>query len=75
MVCYDALDANRAKAQLALKAETDITSVTNMTIWGNHSPTMYPDPYNAKINGTSAAEVINDEKWIENEYLPLTDKR
>ena len=70
-----ALDANRAKAQLALKAETDITSVTNMTIWGNHSPTMYPDPYNAKINGTSAAEVINDEKWIENEYLPLVQQR
>ena len=70
-----ALDANRAKAQLALKAEIDITSVTNMTIWGNHSPTMYPDPYNAKINGTSAAEVINDEKWIENEYLPLVQQR
>ena len=70
-----ALDANRAKAQLALKAGSDITSVSNMTIWGNHSPTMYPDPYNAKINGTSAAEVINDEKWIENEYLPLVQQR
>ncbi len=70
-----ALDANRAKAQLALKAGSDITSVSNMTIWGNHSPTMYPDPYNAKINGISAAEVINDDKWIENEYLPLVQQR
>ncbi len=70
-----ALDANRAKAQLALKAGSDITSVSNMTIWGNHSPTMYPDPYNAKINGISAAEIINDDKWIENEYLPLVQQR
>ena len=70
-----ALDANRAKAQLATKAGVEISSVTNMTIWGNHSPTMYPDPYSSKINGVSAAEVINDDSWIENEYLPLVQQR
>ena len=70
-----ALDANRAKAQLAIKAEVEISAVTNMAIWGNHSPTMYPDPYNALINGISAAEVINDKDWIENDYLPLVQQR
>ena len=70
-----ALDANRAKAQLAEKAKVDISTLKNMIIWGNHSPTMYPDPYNATINGTSAAEVINDSKWLEEEYLPLVQQR
>ena len=70
-----ALDANRAKAQLATKAEVEISAVTNMAIWGNHSPTMYPDPYNALINGVSAVEVINDKDWIENDYLPLVQQR
>ena len=70
-----ALDANRAKAQLAKRAKCDISFVSNMTIWGNHSPTMYPDPFNAKINGVSAVEAINDKNWIENEYLPLVQQR
>jgi malate dehydrogenase len=70
-----ALDANRAKAQLAEKAAAEISSVKNMIIWGNHSPTMYPDPYNATINGVSAAEVINDNLWIEDSYLPLVQQR
>ena len=70
-----ALDANRAKAQLAEKAGADISSVTNMTVWGNHSPTMYPDPYNAQIDGVSAVEVINDLDWVENKYLPLVQQR
>ena len=70
-----ALDANRAKAQLAEKAGAEISSVTNMTVWGNHSPTMYPDPYNARIDGVSAVEVINDLDWIEKEYLPLVQQR
>lgn len=70
-----ALDANRAKAQLAEKAGVNISSITNMTVWGNHSPTMYPDPYNAKIDGISAVEVIKDLNWIENEYLPLVQQR
>ena len=70
-----ALDANRAKAQLAEKANVEISSVKNMVIWGNHSPTMYPDPYNATIDCKSAAEVINDASWIEDEYLPLVQQR
>ena len=70
-----ALDANRAKAQLAEKAAVEISSVKIMIIWGNHSPTMYPDPYNATINGASAAEVINDNLWLEDSYLPLVQQR
>ena len=70
-----ALDANRAKALLAEKAGVNISSITNMTVWGNHSPTMYPDPYNARIDGISAVEVIKDLNWIENEYLPLVQQR
>ena len=70
-----ALDANRAKAQLAEKAGANIGSVTNMTVWGNHSPTMYPDPYNAQIDGVSAVEVIDDLDWVENKYLPLVQQR
>ena len=70
-----ALDANRAKAQLAEKAGVTISSLKSMIIWGNHSPTMYPDPYNATIDGTSAAEVINDSKWLEDNYLPLVQQR
>src|SRR5437762_6375093 len=57
------LDENRARAQLAHKAGVEITRVTNMTIWGNHSATQYPDFYNAKIDNRSAAEVIGDETW------------
>jgi malate dehydrogenase len=70
-----ALDANRAKAQLAEKAGVEISSLKSMVIWGNHSPTMYPDPYNATIDGQSAAEVINDSRWLEDDYLPLVQQR
>ena len=66
-----ALDANRAKAQLAEKAGVGISSLKNIIVWGNHSPTMYPDPHNATINGKSAAEVIDDEEWLKENYLPL----
>ncbi len=59
------LDENRAKAQLAHKAGVEVTAVTNMTIWGNHSATQYPDFYNAKINGRAANEVIGDEEVAE----------
>lgn len=69
------LDENRAKTQLAQKAGVDVTKVTNMTIWGNHSATQYPDFYNAKINGKSAAEVINDQKWFEETFIPTVQKR
>src|SRR3954471_17838097 len=58
------LDENRARAQLAHKDGVGIHSVTNMTIWGNHSSTQYPDFYNARIDGRPANEVIGDEKWL-----------
>lgn len=69
------LDENRAKTQLAQKAGVDVTEVTNLCIWGNHSPTMYPDFYNAKIGGTSAAEVITDEAWLKSTFVPEVGKR
>lgn len=69
------LDENRAKTQLAKKAGVDITSVRNVTIWGNHSSTQYPDFYNASINGQSAASVINDETWLQDEFLTTVQKR
>lgn len=69
------LDENRAKAQLAIKAGVHVTSVTNMTIWGNHSSTQYPDFYNAKINGQPATQVINDEKWLKETFIPTVQER
>ena len=69
------LDENRAKAQLANKAGADITEVTNMTIWGNHSATQYPDFYNAMIKGRSAAEVIGDEAWLKETFIPAVQQR
>ena len=69
------LDENRARAQLADKAKVDITQVSNMTIWGNHSATQYPDFYNAKINGRSANEVIGDEKWLKETFIPTVQQR
>src|SRR5688500_17857907 len=62
------LDENRAKAQLAQKAGADSSEVTNLTIWGNHSATQYPDFYNAKIKGRSAAEAIGDEGWLKETF-------
>lgn len=69
------LDENRAKAQLAQKAGVDVTEVTNMTIWGNHSATQYPDSYNAKIKGRSAAEAIGDESWLKETFIPAVQQR
>lgn len=69
------LDENRAKTQLARKAEADVTSVKNMTIWGNHSATQYPDFYSAKIGGKPAAEVIDDEPWLKDIFIPQVQKR
>jgi malate dehydrogenase len=69
------LDENRAKAQLAQKAGVDISEVRNVTIWGNHSATQYPDFYNAQINGRSAAEVIGDEKWLKETFIPAVQQR
>ena len=69
------LDENRARAQLAHRAGVDITGVTNMTIWGNHSATQYPDFYNAKINRRAANEVIGDEAWLKGEFIATVQQR
>ena len=69
------LDENRAKAQLAHKAGVEVTAVTNMTIWGNHSATQYPDFYNAKINGRAGNEVIGDEKWLKETFIQTVQQR
>lgn len=70
-----ALDEARAKTQLAQKAGVDVTAVTEMTIWGNHSATQYPDFYNAKINGQSAASVISDQNWLQSTFIEIVQKR
>jgi malate dehydrogenase len=69
------LDENRARAQLAHKAGVGIGSVTNMTIWGNHSSTQYPDFYNATIDNRPANEVIGDEKWLKGEFIATVQQR
>lgn len=69
------LDENRAKTQLAKKAGVDVTEVSNMTIWGNHSATQWPDFYNAKISGKPAHEVITDLDWLQNEFVETVQKR
>ncbi len=69
------LDENRAKSQLAKKAGADITAVSNVAIWGNHSATQYPDFYNAKVNGKPAAQVITDEAWLKGEFISTVQQR
>lgn len=69
------LDENRAKTQLAQKAGVDITEVTNLTIWGNHSATQYPDFYNARIGGKPANEVIGDDTWLKETFVPIVAQR
>ena len=69
------LDENRARAQLAHKAGVEITRVTKMTIWGNHSSTQYPDFYNARIDGKPANEVIGDEKWLKETFISTVQQR
>jgi malate dehydrogenase len=69
------LDENRAKSQLATKAGTHVTDVSNMAIWGNHSATQYPDFYNAKINGKPATQVITDESWLKGTFIPTVQQR
>ncbi len=69
------LDENRARAQLAIRANVPITEISNMNIWGNHSATQYPDFYNAKVSGKAAASVINDEQWLANDFVSTVQKR
>ena len=69
------LDQNRAQSQLAAKAGVPVTSVTNVTIWGNHSSTQYPDFANARIGGRPAPEVIDDREWLEGTFITTVQKR
>lgn len=69
------LDHNRAIAQLAKKTGAPVRDITNMTVWGNHSATQYPDVFHAKVGGRDAAEVVNDQEWIENDFIPTVQKR
>jgi malate dehydrogenase len=69
------LDENRAKSQLAKKAGVETTAVTNVAIWGNHSSTQFPDFFNAKINGKSAAQAITDEPWLKGEFITTVQQR
>jgi malate dehydrogenase len=69
------LDHNRALGQLANKAGCSVVDISNMGVWGNHSPTMYPDLFNAKVKGETAADVVDDQQWIEEEFLPTVGKR
>ena len=69
------LDHNRAISQLARKTGAKVTDIKKMTIWGNHSATQYPDVFHAEVGGRNAAEVINDQDWIENDFIPTVAKR
>jgi malate dehydrogenase len=69
------LDENRAKAQLALKANADVASVKNLIIWGNHSATQYPDFYNAHIHGKPVTEVISDHEWLKGDFIKTVQQR
>jgi malate dehydrogenase len=69
------LDQNRAQSQLATKAGVPVSEVTNLAVWGNHSPTMVPDFENARISGRPLTEVITDRQWLENDFLTTVQQR
>lgn len=69
------LDHNRAISQLARKTGAKVTDIKKMTIWGNHSATQYPDIFHAEVGGKNAAEAVNDQDWIENDFIPTVAKR
>src|SRR3954453_21369070 len=69
------LDENRAVGQLANKLDVGVEDIQDLVIWGNHSPTMFPDLFNAKVKGQKAVEAVDDMEWYENEYLPNVGKR
>jgi malate dehydrogenase len=69
------LDHNRAISQLAAKTGSPVTDIKKMTIWGNHSATQYPDVFHAEVGGRNAAEVVADQGWIENDFIPTVAKR
>ncbi|MFI9007334.1 malate dehydrogenase [Actinosynnema sp. NPDC053489] len=69
------LDHNRALSQLAKKLGVSVTDIKKLTIWGNHSATQYPDLFHAEVQGRNAAEVVNDQSWLENDFIPTVAKR
>ncbi|MBT2584945.1 malate dehydrogenase [Arthrobacter sp. ISL-95] len=69
------LDHNRALGQLAQKTHAKVGDIRKMTVWGNHSATQYPDIFNAEVSGRNAAEVVNDQDWIENDFIPTVARR
>ena len=69
------LDHNLAMAQLAAKTSTTVNDITKMTIWGNHSATQYPDLFHAEVNGQNAAALVNDQAWLEGEFIPTVQQR
>jgi malate dehydrogenase len=69
------LDHNRAVAQLAQRTGSAVADITHMAVWGNHSPTMYPDLFNAKVRGERAWDAVGDESWVADEYIPRVGKR
>jgi len=69
------LDHNRAIAQLAAKAGVPVRDIKKMTIWGNHSATQYPHIFHAEVRGQNAAELVNDQEWLENDFIPTVQKR
>jgi malate dehydrogenase len=69
------LDHNRAISQLAARTGAAVTDVTNMTIWGNHSVTQYPDLFHAKVQGKNAYELVGDHDWVDGTYIPTVAKR
>jgi malate dehydrogenase len=69
------LDHNRAISQLAAKTGSPVTDIKKMTIWGNHSATQYPDLFHAEVDGRIAADVVDDQDWLENTFIPTVAKR
>jgi len=69
------LDHNRAVSQLAAKLGTPVASIKKMTIWGNHSSTQYPDLFHCEVNGKNAAQMVNDQAWLDGEFIPTVAKR
>ena len=69
------LDHNRAMAQLATRTGTTVNDITKMTIWGNHSATQYPDLFHAEVNGQNAAALVNDQAWLEGDFIPTVQQR
>ncbi|MEJ6510870.1 MAG: malate dehydrogenase [Acidimicrobiales bacterium] len=69
------LDHNRAMAQIAAKTGTTVSDITKMTIWGNHSSTQYPDLFHAEVKGQNAAALVDDQAWLENDFIPTVQQR